>query len=341
MNMEDARIDEEAVGWLMRHEAGTKDLHDEFGEWLERSPRHVARYMRLYGTFRRLDGIDPDKQIDVNALAGNRLANVVHGAFSLARQDAAAPRAAPARRRLSRLWSVAAAAAIAAIGVALVFNPLAAPTYATSVGEQRFVKLADGSTIHLNTHSRVRVEFSGATRHVQLLAGEALFTVASDPARPFDVSDGRATFRALGTQFNLYKREDGTRLTVTEGVVQVNTSSGTARAGDPPRVSAGEQVEVVATGQVVKSAIPDASRSVSWPQRTLVFRDTALPEVVAEFNRYNAIQLRLDSERTGVRRISGIFGADHPESLLKYLEKDADIEVVAVGNERVIRDRGF
>jgi transmembrane sensor len=340
MSTDDTRIDEEAVDWLMRHETGMEDPHEGFGEWLERSPRHVARYLRLYATFRQLDGIDPDKQIEVDALAGNRLANVVHGAFGLVRRDATAARGAPARRRFPRLWPAAAAVAIAVAGASLVFNPFAAPTYATSVGEQRFVKLADGSSIHLNTRSRVRVQFSGSKRHVRLLAGEALFTVARDPARPFDVSDGRATFRALGTRFNLYKRTDGTRLTVTEGVVQVNPLLSAPDTGDLPRIGAGEQAEVVPSGQVIKTASPDPTRSVFWPQRTLVFRHAALPEVVAEFNRYNTIQLRLESERAGVRRISGIFGVDNPESLLRYLEKYAGVEVESVGDERVIRDRG-
>ena len=64
--------------------------------------------------------------------------------------------------------------------------------------------------VHLNTRSRVEVNFTGAARDIRLLEGEALFTVARDPARPFTVYAGTNIIQAVGTQFNVLRRPSGT-----------------------------------------------------------------------------------------------------------------------------------
>ena len=48
------------------------------------------------------------------------------------------------------------------------------PTYSSGIGEQRSVKLADGSLIYLNAHSRVQVHYTAKARSVDLQDGEAL-----------------------------------------------------------------------------------------------------------------------------------------------------------------------
>jgi len=94
-------------------------------------------------------------------------------------------------------------------------------TFTTDTGEQRFVKLVDGSTIDLNSRSRVRIRFSDGQRDVDLLEGQALFHVAKDPARPFIVRSGSTLVRAVGTQFDVYRKASGTTVTVVEGRVAV------------------------------------------------------------------------------------------------------------------------
>src|SRR5262249_31967908 len=98
-----------------------------------------------------------------------------------------------------------------------------AQTYRTGVGEQRRVELADGSVVHLNSKSRVRVIYSDRARDFRLLEGEALFKVGHDAARPFRVRAGDNLIRALGTQFNVLRRPSGTTVQVIEGAVQVST----------------------------------------------------------------------------------------------------------------------
>ncbi len=95
------------------------------------------------------------------------------------------------------------------------------PLYSTDIGERRSITLADGSTVDLNARSKLRIEFSSAERRVELLDGQALFQVAKDKQRPFIVHSGDATVRAVGTQFDVYRKDSGTTITVLEGRVAV------------------------------------------------------------------------------------------------------------------------
>src|SRR5690606_14686343 len=125
------------------------------------------------------------------------------------------------RGNSGRRYAAAASVVILAGALLLVFVPTRPQVYSTGIGEQRTVKLADGSIVHLNTDSSLRVEYSPATREVHLVEGEALFVVAKEPARPFRVEAGQTTVQALGTQFNVYRRAGGIEVSVIEGAVRV------------------------------------------------------------------------------------------------------------------------
>ena len=95
--------------------------------------------------------------------------------------------------------------------------------YETPIGKHRVITLTDGSTIHLNTRSRVSIRFSATRRAAQLLQGEALFTIQHDPNRPFEVVTGLTVIRDVGTQFDVHRKtSDAAVVTVIQGQVDVS-----------------------------------------------------------------------------------------------------------------------
>lgn len=196
-------------------------------------------------------------------------------------------------------------------------------SYGTATGEQRTVQLSDGSVLNLNARSRVSIHFSKAARQVELLEGEALFSVEHDPSRPFSVITSNATIRAVGTQFNVYRRQDGTTVSVVEGAVQVTPDGAPSAAR---LFKAGEQATIGA-GATVKRQSLDVDDALAWRERRLVFENASLGEVIAEFNRYNAIQLRAMGTLATTKRLTATFSADKPQSLLHYLEQDPALVV--------------
>ena len=79
-------------------------------------------------------------------------------------------------------------------------------TYSTGIGEQRSLALEDGSSIKLNAMSRIRVRFTATRRDIELIEGQAFFRVAKDKTRPFIVESKGTQVRAVGTEFDVYRR---------------------------------------------------------------------------------------------------------------------------------------
>ena len=63
-----------------------------------------------------------------------------------------------------------------------------------------------------------------------MLRGEALFRVHHDAGRPFRVYTDDAIVQAVGTQFDVYRRDDGTVVSVLEGRVDVTPAAAVASA---------------------------------------------------------------------------------------------------------------
>lgn len=93
--------------------------------------------------------------------------------------------------------------------------------YATAIGKQATIPLADGSVVRLNTNSQIEVEYAQGVRHIRLVQGEAHFDVAEDPNHPFRVYAGQGRIQALGTAFTVYLREQDVDVLVTEGKVEL------------------------------------------------------------------------------------------------------------------------
>src|SRR6185312_14687788 len=134
-----------------------------------------------------------------------------------------------ASTRLAASVTVLAITALGGIGAWYAVEQRNTQTYATHVGELQHVTLEDGSIISLNTDSEVRVRYSSRYRHVDLTRGEALFKVAKNKEKPFDVEAGSTTVRAVGTSFSVRLHEAGTNervdVVVSEGRIAINPPS--------------------------------------------------------------------------------------------------------------------
>jgi len=324
----DAVIREQAVHWLLElNEAGAKE-RAECVAWLRASPHHVREFLFVSALCKGLDDIDSQRRVNVDELLAEASAKVV----SLPSEPAMT--FPIVRKPPLRNWIAGVAAAmLAVVSISAWWLMARAPVYSTAIGEQRSLKLQDGSLVNLNTHSRLSVRLTGKARDIQLLEGEALFTVARDPARPFRVHSGETVIQALGTQFNVYRRGQSTTVAVLEGAVKVFEHS-----HETARLAAGEQVSLAPQG-ILKREKLDASKAVSWRERRLVFHGDSLAQVAAEVNRYNeTLQIRVDSSARE-RRLIGVFAADDPESLIQFLSRDDSLIVSREGNSITIRAR--
>ncbi|MBU2881492.1 FecR domain-containing protein [Psychrosphaera sp. B3R10] len=91
----------------------------------------------------------------------------------------------------------------------------------TKVGESIHHQLPDGSSLWLNSSSKVQINYSENFRRINLFAGEAHFEVAKDPMRPFEVYADDRLVRAIGTAFTVHKLAERIEVLVSEGTVEL------------------------------------------------------------------------------------------------------------------------
>jgi len=259
---------------------------------------------------------------------------------------AAADREPPSETARTRRWvlPLAAAAAVAMLAFGAVtwtaYERNGWTQYSTDLGSLERVVLDDGSVVSLNTNSSMRVQLSAERRHIVLERGEALFKVAKDPNRPFDVEAGKTIVRAVGTEFSVRVRESAGAAGSAD--VEVLVKEGRV-AIDPPKVqkpleraaalpaststlSAGEAVTISARKvQVRKVAEETVERKLLWTEGRIWFERETLKNVVAEFNRYNRRQMVISDPSIENIRIGGGFDATDPESFIAALERTVNV----------------
>ncbi|KAF1717033.1 hypothetical protein CSC74_09235 [Pseudoxanthomonas yeongjuensis] len=279
-SVEDA--ERQASDWIARLQADDVSAEDRaaFEAWHDAHPRHARAYGELTATWKQF-------------VAAGRTVRTV--AFGNAMESAT--------RTLRRRYGViATAAAVVLAVVAASWLQLRTPsTFETGIGEHASVALPDGSRLELNSNSAVQVSYSDAARVIRLDRGEAFFTVAHDTERPFWVQADRTWVRAVGTAFNVYRRERDTQVTVSEGRVKVaianirEAPSDTALALLPVSLlGAGQQAELRGANTKVRTlALPDIGREISWRGGTVHFDNRPLHEVVKELRRYTPLQIEL------------------------------------------------
>jgi len=339
-----AAVVAEASEWFIDFRAGDVDgeARLRFIEWLRRSPDHIQAYLEVSGVWAELPGSDPEDRLDVAGLItrARNEPDVIPLAPVNPRLPPLPPVAEPRAFRKPWRRPVLAAAALALLAsIAMLFLWIDSDTgrsYSTGIGEQRTIQLLDGSTVELNARSRVTVRLTARRRDVALIEGQALFRVAKDKLRPFVVQAGDAQVRAVGTEFDVYKKQAETVVTVVEGRVETYSGAGGAEAA-AVMLSAGEQLTVV-PHTVTKPTRADTVAATAWLQKRLIFEETPLNEVAEEFNRYNRRPLAIDDAELQTLKISGVYSSTDPTSLINFLRSQNSINVIETENQvRIVR----
>ena len=339
MPVQPSEVMRQAAEWVVQLRSPDRpvDCEQSFADWLRESPVHVREYLRAVEVWEGLG--HPD-------VGGGRTRDEfikAAGDSNLVELPTAAP-PPPTSYRSGFRWR--------RVGFALALTGVFALAYigwqqttvikvTTGLGEQHSEVLPDHSVVELNTQSEIRVGFTAAERRVELIRGEAFFDVAKDPARPFIVVTDLATAKAIGTRFSVYRALSSTIVTVAEGRVLVLDKQAKADAPadsvertDVVEVVPGTQAEAQ-PGRPVQMRKANVERTFAWRERRLVFEGEPLSTVVEEFNRYNSPPLVISDPRLREERISGVFGANDPESLLDFLVKVDHISITRDANQTI------
>lgn len=358
--------------WLHEHKVNPERM-EVFQRWCANSESHRRAYEKIEGLWSSCDGIDvfdmpwpTDSELQVDTYDGSyslplpehknpllddwrppvrddgdsKTGEFILGQMHVPRQTS---------RVVSRKWlKPAIAASVAAIlmtaAVTRFYGQLFihSPTdYVTGIAELRHERLEDGSVLTLGASSHVSVKFTESRRQVMLERGEVFFEVAKDADRPFIVSVGGGRVRAVGTAFNINKRNDSVTVSVVEGIVKVTQDlhpADQAPAGETPgesdlaheaRLEHGQQLTYGVAGQwqaLRNGKLPE--RATAWREGRLAYVNERLGAVLQDVNRYTQRKLVLGDKTLAALTYTGtVFSGDIGE-WVRGLQRAFPIKVV-------------
>lgn len=339
-------IDEQAASWLARlnGDAVTEEDRSAFEEWVATSPGHAAAFERLsesLTTMQSLSSIWP-----VGAIKSEPKASIVPLKHVSALVD--------------RLWTFKISRPVAAYGVAVgvvgcvltlsigwlnLFPPERYAVYTTGVGERETISLADGSSIVLNTASRLEVRYDETARDITLTYGEGYFDVAPDKARPFSVFAGDGVVQAVGTAFAVRLDDAQVKVIVSEGDVALGTI---AFAADQEATSKRDERSVVrkntvkplsdlSSGQkaVFSSEIEavdpisaqETERMLAWRHGMLAYDGETVGDVVRDISRYTNLRIVITDPSVQDIAVTGRFRVDELNAVFNAFEASFGLKV--------------
>jgi transmembrane sensor len=317
------QVDNEAAVWTWRLDSGglTDAERGELDSWLREDPRNRRTFEELRRTWSVLDRLAdrlPDEQLT-----------------ALLR-----PERSPLFGGRRKYWEAAAAALLViALGAALwMTRRPGIQLISTAVGQQRHVKLADGTELALNTDTLLAVNLTPQRRDVYLRRGEAHFDIVHDAARPLFVHVGDTVIRDVGTQFEVRLHSDrDIDVLVDEGQVEVRGPAAAAAPGSVPggrnegwvrAVTAGEQLVIAGLDLKVMSVSPQqVADDLAWREGALVFGGEPLSQALGEVGRYTRTRIVLRGPDVGALRISGRFRTDDLPGFFRALQAALPVQV--------------
>ncbi|MFM8450767.1 MAG: FecR family protein [Haliscomenobacter sp.] len=296
-------------------------------DWKDSSPAHARLFESYAQTWALFDGYQPTTPATDVSHAWATLEQRITAA------EPATPPLRPSIRRLApRIVRFSAVAAILLLLTALGMHfwlrdhRVSQPWHeAVCQTGTRTITLPDGSTVWLNTGSRLSWNPAFRTHRQVTLEGEAFFEVTPDKAHPFTIESGSLRTTVLGTSFNI-------RAFPGEKTVEVSVVTGTVRltaSGQPNhtlRLPAGHQARLLADSQILEP-LPHANpNTVAWKEARLTFDGTPLPELLSDLERYFHIDIQVQD---GLERCTfyGDFEQPDLQQILQVLQLAMGLEI--------------
>ena len=296
-----AQVLDAAIAWQLSLDSANPVEREEFAKWHAAHEEH-ARAWRQLGML--------DQRFSV--ASGPARAALLQSRASV-------------RRRVRKLGN-GLASIVAVIGLALFAGERYVPLdywladQRTATGEQRTLRLSDGTVINLNTHSAVDVRFDEKQRRVILQDGEILVETGHGDARPFIVETREGRLRALGTRFLVKREAQGTRLSVLKSAVAAHPQS----SADEQILQEGQQVLMRSHGLDPIAALNLGADA--WTRGMLVVDNARLEDLVHELGRYRRGHLGVAPEVADLR-ITGSFPLNDTDLALSALLPTLPVQI--------------
>ncbi|MFJ4429365.1 FecR family protein [Pseudomonas sp. NPDC089395] len=192
----------------------------------------------------------------------------------------------------------------------------------TDAGERRSVRLADGSTLHLDSASAMNVDLRTRTRELQLVQGQVYLEVKLD-GRALEVQVDDARIQVFGTRLMVARHAGHDELVVFNGKAMI------VQGADQRLVATGERV-TFNEARIDPVHKADVKAADAWRMGQLRASDMPLGEVIERLASYQGRRVWMMDEQTAYRRVSGDFNLDRPGETLQALAAGQQLQLYDV-----------
>ncbi|UZR96274.1 FecR family protein [Chondrinema litorale] len=175
-------------------------------------------------------------------------------------------------------------------------------------GVKTLFKLPDGSTVKLNSESKLRIpEKFPAHERVVYLEGEAFFDIARDTTSPFTIYVGESIFtKVLGTSFNInaYPEKKEIKVALVTGKLEVHNI--VEHTIEKPVLLSPNQMFTLkkATGKSITTAF-DPIEVTAWKDGIIYFKNASFEEIIDKLERWYDVKFIIKHKPDKVKDFSG------------------------------------
>jgi transmembrane sensor len=315
-------IDAVAAQWAARvdRHALSADERASFYSWLAADRRHL-------GAFARMQAI----------LASTERAAALSGMEVVAQPLPV--------KRVAAMVAAALLLVISAAGIYQANGPWQDNYRAFKQARAGQVDLPDGSRIALIDQARATTSFDSRSRIVRLIGGEAMFSVAKDPLRPFTVIAGGVRVTAIGTKFSVSRKNGRVAVHVIEGIVSIVSQGGRASQ----RLVANQSAAFDLAAETSAFAAETDDFNVAAPRRPalaqtrieanpamLTFEAEPLGRAAQQFNAANDKKDLVVDPALAAKPITGLFASSDPEGFARAVALSLEANMVVEGDDILI-----
>ncbi|MBB5712721.1 FecR family protein [Sphingomonas xinjiangensis] len=301
-----SEIDETAVNWAARAERGlVPEERADLDRWLDGDSRHLGAFVRAQAAWIHAE----------RAGALGRMPEPEDGQKAEIGEEALSIRQSYSRG-LSRRMVLGGSAAAASLGAAYLVGFNRDTTLESGIGEIRHIKLAGGTTLTLDTDTRVDIARSSQDRALQLVRGKLFVEVANWRNRPLAVRAEGIMLEIVEGAFGVQSLSQAPLVAlVTNGKLLVEQSQGIF--GQPRTVTVQENQALTMFPR--DQLDPRDVRSVqavqreqllAWRDGMLSFGGELLSDAVRSFDRYGSTRIVVADPHLARQKITGLFKAN-------------------------------
>ncbi|WP_088655102.1 FecR family protein [Geofilum rhodophaeum] len=233
------------------------------------------------------------------------------------------------RKKFSYYQAAAAVMAVVLVSGAIFFalgnRSIETLVLVAPKGNVSNIELGDGSSVWLNSESRIEMKRYRSSKVVVNLTGEAYFDVIHDSTREFIVKVGDYAIHDLGTQFNVaYDEQAGyVEVALFDGLVEFKEGIKRLYPGLQP----GRMFCFDMNNQSFKEKSADKGLITAWKDGKFIFMNEKMENIVRELENWYDVRFVFENESIKEDEFFGVIKRRTSlEHILSVLKLSAEID---------------